>query len=154
MTLVGLSFGLGAALAFGGYTVLAGRVGRSSPGFSGLALSVTVGALVLSPYSVGAATSVHGTQWLRLAASGIVGVAIAFALTFTATRLTSARLTGTLLSVDPAMGALIGAAVLRQALSVPVVVGILLVIVSGAAVTWLAGRERDRPEVGAGVIVP
>lgn len=145
MTLVGLIFGLGAALAFGGYTVLAGRVGHSSSGFSGLALSVNVGALTLAPFSAVAVPRVQGDQWLLLAASGVIGVAIAFTLTFIVTGLTSPRVTGTLLSVDPAVGAVVGGIVLHQSLNAAVVVGIVLVVVSGAAVTWLAGARRKHP---------
>lgn len=124
MTAKGLGYGLGAAVPFGGYPVLAGYVGRASSGFSGLALSVTVGALLLSPFSLAAAPRVVGTgEWLLLAASGTIGVAIAFSLTYTATRLTSPRVTGTLLAVDPAMGALIGALVLDQRLTAAVGLG-------------------------------
>ena len=143
MTAAGVAWGLGAALAYGGYTVLAGYVGRASAGFSGLALSVTVGALLLAPFSIAAGPRVPGTGgWLSLAASGIIGVAIAFSFTYTATRLTSPRVTGTLLAVDPAMGALIGALVLHERLTAAVGLGIALVVVSGASVTWLAGAQR------------
>lgn len=62
MTVPGLLFGLGAAVAFGGYTLLAGRVGGASPGFSGLALSVTVAALALAPFSVAAIPHLSGGQ--------------------------------------------------------------------------------------------
>jgi inner membrane transporter RhtA len=133
-------------VAFVGHAVLAGYVGRASSGFSGLALSVTIGALLLSPFSLAAAPRVAGTgEWLLLAASGTIGVAIAFSLTYTATRLTSPRVMGTLLAVDPAMGALIGALVLDQRLTALVGVRIALVVVSGAAVTWLAGARCEAP---------
>jgi inner membrane transporter RhtA len=144
ITAVGLAWGLSSAAAFGGYTVLAGYVGRASSGFSGLALSVTVAALLLAPFSVTAAPRVSGTDgWLLLAASGIIGVAIAFSFTYTATRLTSPRVTGTLLAVDPAMGALIGALLLGERLTAAAGLGIVLVVGSGAAVTWLAGAQSE-----------
>lgn len=139
----GLVWGLGAAVAFGGYTLLAGYVGRASSGFSGLALSVAVGAVLLAPFSAAAAPRVPGTGgWLAVAASGTVGVAIAFSLTYIATRLASPRVTGTLLAADPAMGALVGALVLGERPTVPAGLGIALVVVSGAAVTWRAGAAR------------
>ena len=145
LSVAGLAWGLSAALAFGGYTVLAGYVGSASTGFSGLSLSVTVGALLLAPFSAAAAPRVPGIGgWLALAASGVIGVAIAFSFTYTATRLTSPRVTGTLLAVDPAMGALIGALVLDQRLTAAAGLGIALVVVSGAAVAWLAGAQRGK----------
>ncbi|GAA3866902.1 DMT family transporter [Leifsonia kafniensis] len=145
MTWIGLAFGLGAAVAFGGYTVLAGRVGESSAGLDGLTLSVAVGAVVLAPFSVEALPRADGHAWLILAASGLIGVALAFSLDFIAVRLTSPRLVGTLFSIDPVMGAVIGAVVLGQVLTASVIVGILLVVVSGGVVIWLAGMAPPRP---------
>jgi len=100
MTWIGLAFGLGAAVAFGGYTVLAGRVGESSAGLDGLTLSVAVGAVLLAPFSIEALPRVDGQAWLILAASGLIGVALAFSLDFIAVRLTSPRLVGTLFAID------------------------------------------------------
>ena len=144
MTWIGLAFGLGAAVAFGGYTVLAGRVGESSDGLDGLTLSVTVGAIVLAPFSIEALPRVDGQAWLILAASGLIGVALAFSLDFIAVRLTSPRLVGTLFAVDPVMGALIGAVLLGQVLTGSVILGILLVVVSGGVVIWLAGKTHSK----------
>jgi inner membrane transporter RhtA len=146
MTWIGLVFGLGAAVAFGGYTVLAGRVGDSSDGLDGLTLSVAVGAIVLAPFSIEALPRVDGQAWLILAASGLIGVALAFSLDFIAVRLTSPRLVGTLFSIDPVMGAVIGAIVLGQVLTASVIVGIVLVVVSGAVVIWLAGRAQSQSQ--------
>ncbi|MEU7167597.1 EamA family transporter [Streptomyces morookaense] len=139
----GLAWGLGAAVAFGGYTLLAGYVGRVSSGFSGLALSVAVGAVLLAPFSMAAAPRVPGAGgWLSVVASGIVGVAVAFSLTCAATRLASPRVTGTLLAADPAMGALVGVLALGESPTAPAAAGIALVVLSGVAVTWRAGAER------------
>lgn len=46
---LGVLLGLGAAAAFGAYTLLAGRVGDASTGLGDLALSVGVGAVLLAP---------------------------------------------------------------------------------------------------------
>lgn len=146
ITAAGVAWGLGAAVAFGSYTLLAGYVGGASPGFSGLALSVTVATVLLAPFSAAAAPRVpDASGWLLLTTSGVVGVAIAFSFTYTATRLTSPRVTGTLLAVDPAMGTLTGVLVLGEHLTPLVGLGIAMVVVSGAAVTWLAGAQREEP---------
>jgi len=62
---VGLAFGMGAACAFGGYTLLAARVGSTSAGYTGLALAVSVAALALAPFSIAAARGMHGQDWRR-----------------------------------------------------------------------------------------
>ncbi|MFE4464285.1 DMT family transporter [Oerskovia sp. NPDC056781] len=142
--LVGILFGLGAAVAFGAYTLLAGRVGQDTGGLDGLALSVAVGAVLLLPFSATAAPRVDGTGWGLLAASGVLGVALAFSLDFLAVRLSSTRVVGTLFAMDPVMGALVGALALGQSITAPAVTGILLVSAAGAATIWVAGRG-ERP---------
>lgn len=137
---VGVLAGLGAAAAFGGYTVLAGRVGSDDSGLGGLALSVAVGALLLAPFSVSSIPLVESGDVLPLVASGLLGVAMAFSLDFLAVRLTSPRVAGTLFAIDPVMGALIGATLLGDRLTGWMLGGIALVVVSGAAVIWLSGR--------------
>jgi inner membrane transporter RhtA len=137
---VGVLAGLGAAAAFGGYTVLAGRVGDDDSGLGGLALSVTVGAVLLAPFSVPSLPAVQGGDLLPLIASGLLGVAMAFSLDFVAVRLTSPRVAGTLFAIDPVMGALVGATLLGDRLTGWMLAGIVLVVASGAAVIWLSGR--------------
>lgn len=138
---IGIAYGLGAAAAFGSYTVLADRVGSSIDGLDGLALSVTCGAVALLPLSISAAPAVPLAGWAVLAVSATLGVAVAFSLDFLAVRLTSTRAVGTLFAMDPAVGAIVGAIVLGQALSAPVLAGIALVVLSGSAVIWLAGTQ-------------
>jgi inner membrane transporter RhtA len=137
---VGVLAGLGAAAAFGGYTVLAGRVGDDDSGLGGLALSVAVGAVLLAPFSVPSVPLIEGGDVLPLVASGLLGVAMAFSLDFLAVRLTSPRVAGTLFAIDPVMGALVGATLLGDRLTGWMLGGILLVVASGAAVIWLSGR--------------
>lgn len=149
--LVGILFGLGAAVAFGAYTLLAGRVGQDTGGLDGLALSVALGAVLLLPFSATAAPRVDASGWGLLAASGVLGVALAFSLDFLAVRLSSTRVVGTLFAMDPVMGALVGALALGQSITAAAVTGILLVSAAGAATIWVAGRG-DRPgarDVGA-----
>ncbi len=54
-------------------------------------------------------------------------------------------MTGTLLALDPALAALIGALVLDEPLTVAVVLGIALVVASGAAVARRAGAGQQDP---------
>ncbi|WP_233571658.1 EamA family transporter [Cellulomonas triticagri] len=148
----GLVFGLGAAVAFAGYTVLAGKVGEETGGLSGLALSVTVGALVLSPFQVAAAPSLTSADVLPLVLSGLLGVALAFSMDFLAVRLSSARVVGTLFAVDPVMGALVAAVMLGQVLAPAVLLGIVVVIASGALTIWRGTASEPAPEPTPGPV--
>ncbi|WP_246167444.1 MULTISPECIES: EamA family transporter [Arthrobacter] len=141
----GVLFGLGAAVAFGTYTLMAGRVGQDSAGVQGLALSVGVAALLLSPFSLPAVPKLESADWAAVLISALLGVALAYTLDFLATKLTSPRVVGTLFAVDPAAAAVVGALALNQKLSVSAAAGIGLVIASGAAIIWRSGRTATAP---------
>lgn len=141
LDVLGVVLGLGAAAAFGGYTALAGRVGSDSSGLGDLALSVTVGALLLSPFQVAQASSVTAAQLPVLVLSGVLGVALAFSLDFQAVRLAGTRVVGTLFAVDPAMGAVVGAVLLGDRLPASGLAGIALVVLAGAGAVWSSGRR-------------
>lgn len=146
---VGFGLGLGAAVSFGAYTLLAGKVGERTDGIDGLALSVAVAATVLLPYSIPAVPGLDSNEWLLLAVSGIFGVAFAFTADVIAIRLTSPRVAGVLFSIDPAMGSLVGALALGQILGLWTLVGITCVAISGGVVTWRAGRTPPESSRGA-----
>jgi inner membrane transporter RhtA len=137
---VGVALGLGAAAAFGGYTVLAGRVGSGSGGLGDLALSVAVGALLLSPFQVAQAPALEGGHVAPIVLSGLIGVALAFSLDFQAARLAGTRVVGTLFAIDPAMGCLVGFVVLGQAVTVTALCGVGLVAVAGALIVWISKK--------------
>ncbi|MEU9926285.1 EamA family transporter [Streptomyces anulatus] len=141
----GIAFGLLSALALACYTVFAQRVGRASSGLEGLAVSVGISAMLLLPFSLPAAPSVNGSDWGLVAVSGVVGVALAFTLDFRAVKMAGARVVATLFSLDPLMGALIGALALAESLSAPVLVGMGLIVSAGAAATWRAERLPVSP---------
>ncbi|MFC9004521.1 DMT family transporter [Streptomyces microflavus] len=134
----GIAFGLLSALALACYTLFAQRVGRASSGLEGLAVSVCISAILLLPFSLPAAPSVNGYDWGLVVVSGIVGVALAFTLDFQAVKMAGAKVVATLFSLDPVMGALIGALALAECLSGPVLVGMGLIVSAGAVATWRA----------------
>lgn len=142
---VGVLFGLGAAVAFGTYTVMAGRVGEDSTGIQGLALSVAVAAVLLLPFSLPAVPILDSPEWTAVLVSALLGVALAYTLDFLATKLTSPRVVGTLFAVDPAAAAVVGALALDQVLTLSAAAGITLVIASGAAIIWRSGRTGTPP---------
>ncbi|MFF5568520.1 DMT family transporter [Streptomyces sp. NPDC012623] len=135
----GIGFGLLSALALALYTVFAQRVGRASPGLDGLALAVGASATLLLPFSVPAAPEMNASDWGLIALSGLIGVALAFTLDFLAVKVATARVVATLFSLDPVMGALVGAVALGERLSAPVLAGMGLIMSAGATATWRAG---------------
>ncbi len=140
----GFGFGLLAALGFAGYTLFSERVGKSNGGVATLALSVTVAALLTLPWGIGAIPTVTGREWLVLLISAVLGVVLTFSVDTIAAGRTSARVVGTLFSIDPVLGALFGLVLLDQQIGLITWCGILLVAASGALLVWFTSGTTKR----------
>lgn len=142
--LLGIVFALGAALGWAGYIVLTQRVGNQLEGLQGLALSLTIGALVIAPF--GAPAAIMGMTPL-MAVEGI-GLAILvpvlpFALELLALRRMTVPAFGTLMAVEPAIATTIGLIVLAQAPNLLQAAGVVLVVAAGI------GAQRAHPPESA-----
>lgn len=142
---LGVMFAGAAATSLALYTVLAARVGQSDAGMSGMALSVAFGAILTLPISAPTIPHVMPSQWGLLVLSALLGTALAFTVDTMAGKLTSARVIGVLFACDPMVGTLVGALLLGQALTLPALAGIVMVVAAGAGIVWFAGGNRDEP---------
>lgn len=141
----GIVFGLLAGAGAASYTVFAQRVGHASPGLDGLALSTSVAAVLFLPASVHTLANVDAQQATRIAIAGVMGVCLGFALDFTGIRRSSARVASTLYSLEPAIAAVLGAALLGQGLEANTMLGLMLVVCAGLGA---AATVPTRPRQG------
>jgi inner membrane transporter RhtA len=143
--------GLGAALAlvagcfWAAYIVLAARVGRAFAGGNGLALAMVVGTVVLIPVGVagGGGALTHPALLAVGLAVAILSSAIPYSLELAARRRIRKGTFGVLMSLEPAVAALIGLVVLGQGLSATEVVAIGLVV--GASAGALGTAHAPTP---------
>jgi len=144
VTLVGALFALGSGLGWGGYVFAAAKVGGATAGFEGLAVSMSVSALVTLPWSMSRLVVVeqHPSIGLRLVVVGLMSIVLGFAAELLALRRLSPAAAGVLMSLDPAIAFVFGALVLHERATALVLVGLVLVVVSGAGVTM----DRTSPE--------
>ncbi|MDQ6731690.1 MAG: EamA family transporter [Actinomycetota bacterium] len=136
---LGVALALGAAAGWAAYIVLTQRVGRSWPGTDGLAVSLGVAAVVTAPFGLAGGTARFAHPSLLLAGLGLaVLLPLApFLLEFAALRRLPTRVFGVLMSLEPAIGALVGLIVLGQGLAIAGIGAIALIITAslGATVT-------------------
>jgi inner membrane transporter RhtA len=131
---------LGAGLAFlaggfwAGYILLSARVGRTSSGGGGLALAMVVATAVLLPVGIpGGGSELLDPGVLAIGcAVALLSSAIPYSLELEALRRLQKGTFGVLMSLEPAVAALIGLAVLEQGLSATEVVAIALVVAASA----------------------
>lgn len=131
---IGIAFALVAASMWACYILLSTRVGRGPAGLGGLSLAMVLAAVVLLP--IGVADGGAGLFDPALAAIGLgvalLASAIPYVLELQALRRLAASTFGVLLSLEPAVAAVIGAIALGQSLAGREVLAITLVVVASA----------------------
>jgi inner membrane transporter RhtA len=116
--LLGLALALLAGLCWAAYILISVRVGRSFPGGTGLALGTAAGALLVAPIGVSQGGG-HLLDWPLLATGAAVALlssVIPYSFELEALRKLPARVFGVLMSVEPAIAAMVGFVVLGEAL--------------------------------------
>ena len=140
---------LGVAFAFlaGGfwaaYILLSVRTGSSFPGVTGLVIALCIGAVALAPVGIVGAGTALLDPGLLLAGFGVAMLSslIPYSLELEALRKLPARVFGVLMSLEPAVAALVGFIVLGERLALQAVAAVLLVTVAAAGASRFGARE-------------
>jgi inner membrane transporter RhtA len=130
----GVLYALGAGVLWGVYILLGVRVGRAYPGASGLVLAMAVGACVALPVGIVSAGTALLDPVLLVAGAGVavLSSAIPWSLELEALRRLPMHVFGVLMSLEPAIGALVGFVVLGEHLGRRALIAIALVVVASA----------------------
>jgi inner membrane transporter RhtA len=139
--------GIGFALLAGGfwaaYILLSARIGRAFPGGRGLALAMGIAAaLMVVPGVLAAGSDLIDPGAAAVgAAAGVLSSVIPYSLELEALRRIAVGTFGVLMSLEPAVAALIGLIALGQDLAAVDVAGIAMVVVASAGVLGAATAE-------------
>jgi inner membrane transporter RhtA len=131
---LGVLLALLAGTFWAGYIVMAARIGRSFDGQGGLALAMVVGTVLLIPVGFGGAIDAFGELELLAAGLGaaLLSSAIPYSLELEALRTLPESTFGVLMSLEPAVAAMVGFVGLDQDLAATDIVAIALVVVASA----------------------
>lgn len=146
LSIAGLGFAIAAAVCWAGYIVFSSRVSQRVDGVSGLAVAMTVSAIVVVPLGLPEALPAVVATPSLLAVFALIAVltsALPYALEFLALKRMPTRVFGVLSSLGPAVSALAGLVVLGQALEAPQLVALVLVSVASVGVTLAARRPLE-----------
>jgi inner membrane transporter RhtA len=144
---VGVGFALVAAVCWMAYIYLSKRTGAAFPGGSGLAIAMVVGALVVLPAGVIQADGAL-LQPEMLGSALVVALlssVVPYSLELEALRRLPEAVFGVLMSLDPAVAALVGFLALGQALDPREILGIAMVVVASAGAAGLTQRTAVPP---------
>ena len=141
---VGVAFALLAGCLWAAYILLSARTGSVFPGGTGLVIALCVGTVVLSPFGIVDAGYALLEPRLLLAGFGVamLSSAIPYSLELEALRKIPARVFGVLMSLEPAVAALAGLAVLGERLEMRAVAAILFVTVAAAGASLFGRQDR------------
>jgi inner membrane transporter RhtA len=139
---LGLLLALGAGACWAVYILLSARVGKAFPGGTGLSLAMTVGAMALLPVGIaGAGSALLNPRLLLLGAGvGLLSSVIPYSLEMAALRRISTSAFGVLMSLEPAIAALVGWLVLREALEPRAIIALVLVTTAAIGATRMSKR--------------
>lgn len=148
LTLVGVLLAAGSGLGWALYVICAARVGGLTRGFDGLAVSMSIAAIVTLPFSLPETDQLfsHPHTLARLAIVAVMAIVLSFGADLQGLRRLHPSIAGVLLAFDPAVAFLIGWLLLNQTVSAWDFTGLACIVVAGVAVTYDSGVG------GAGVV--
>jgi inner membrane transporter RhtA len=137
---LGVVFALVAATFWAAYILIAQAAGRVFTGGRGVALAMAVAVLVpLGPGLAGAGSALLDPRWLGIGcAVAVMSSVLPYSLETEALRRVPANVFGVLMSLEPAVAAVAGFAVLGQDLRTRDIVAIALVVAASIGVTRVA----------------
>lgn len=140
----GLGFAGLAAIGWASYIVLTQRVGDRFAGITGLAITIPIAAVTAATLGIPQANG-HLTPSVVATAAGLALLVpvLPFALEMVALQHMTRAAFGTLMALEPAIGVLLGLIVLQQTLGALQLLGILLVVLAGAAAQRDGQRHRS-----------
>jgi inner membrane transporter RhtA len=130
--LFGMILALMAGLCWAAYIILSARVGRSVPGVNGLAMAMGVAALLLLPIGVvSTGVKLFEPKILFIGASiALLSSVIPYSLEIEALRRLPTRVFGLLMSMEPAIAALVGLIFLGEEIELRSLIAIVFITIA------------------------
>lgn len=144
---VGLLVAAGAGVFWAAYIVTGSRLATAGIGAGGLAVSTGVSALIIAPFGIatGGAALLHADVLWRGALVAVLASAIPYSCEIAALARLPKRTFSVLVALEPAVGALAGALILGQQLSLVGGAAIGGVVAAAIGSTWSSTRAAPAP---------
>jgi inner membrane transporter RhtA len=138
LTLDGVLLAAGSGLGWGTYIYCSRRVGSMTKGFEGLAVSMSIAAIVTLPMSLGASAKLvdHPGTLGRLLLVAVMAIVLGFGVEMQGLKRIVPKVAGVLLALNPAVAFFVGWLILHQRVRPWDYVGLVCVIVAGVLVTY------------------
>ena len=150
LDLAGVAFALVSAAGWAGYILLSRATGQRFTGTSGLVIAMCVAAVLVTGPGVaqGAPAMFRPSLLATGLAIGLLSSVVPYWLEFEALRRVPARVFGVWMSLQPAVAALVGLAMLGQRLSLAEWAGICCVVVASGGAARGSAAQGDVAQAG------
>ncbi len=140
---LGIMFALLAGVGWALFIVLAGRVSSRVSGHDGLAIGMAIAAITMLPLAAPVVTDLISDPLVLLAGFGValLSTTIPFTLEFEALKRMSKRTYGVLVSVEPAVAALVGALLLGERIGIQGMIAVTCVVIAAIGITVTDQRK-------------
>lgn len=141
---LGLAFSFAAAVCWGAFLLLAKRAVTHMDSLSVTTMMLVGSAVLLTPVllATGVVIEGHGRYLALGILVALLSSALPYQLELLALQRVSASTYGVLLSIEPAIAALMGFALLSQRLNPAEIVAVAAVAVAAGGASWTSGRAR------------
>ncbi len=144
LSMLGLGFAAVSALAWAAFVPATKLAGRAFGGRDGLTFGLWASSFMLLPFALAEGTVLHADA-LDIAGVllvALLGAVLPWAIEFSVIQRISARTYGILVTLEPAVGALVGAAFLSQAIGLSMWIAVACVTVAAMGVTLSDRSEK------------
>lgn len=134
---LGVFFALLAGAGWAVFILLASRVAKCVSGNDGLAIGMAVAAILMIPFAIPVLPALVSDPRILMAGIGvaILSTTLPFTFEFAALKRLSTRTYGVLVSIEPAVAALVGALLLGQRMGVQGMIAVACVVTAAIGIT-------------------
>lgn len=138
-------FALLAGVGWACFVMLSTRIGKKVASNDGLAIGMVVAAILMIPLAVPVADELIASPMLLLAGIGValLSTTIPFTLEFSALKRLSARTYSVLISLEPAVAAVVGALLLGERIGAQGLIAVGCVVTAAAGMTLFGERKES-----------
>jgi inner membrane transporter RhtA len=138
LNLDGVLFAAASGVGWAAYIYTSKQVGGTTKGFQGLAVSMSIAALLTLPFSMGESARLadHPGTLVRLAIVAVMAIVLGFGAELQGLRRLKHSIAGVLMAGDPAIAFIVGWILLHQSITAWDIVGLVCIVAAGAGVMY------------------
>ena len=141
---VGVGYAVLAGIGWGSFVIFSKRVNQALPGSDGLAIGMVIAAFFMFPFAVGSIAPVFSNPFLigNLIALAVLSTTVPFYLEFSALKTLTPQAYGVLITLEPAVAAIIGVIALGDVLGVEGIIAVVCVTLAAIGATLSQSKNQ------------